>query len=149
MSKIYYFHTTKLEVTKQGIAPACTISLKMSDDKNYFQYGVAICSKYDNFSKKYGREVADNRLNQGFGIIKVPKIIINDEDFTEHEACIGQLYNLVLSVVKKTKKWKKKITRFNLEQILNKNKEQNQGAKPTELKNLSEYNIYGNTTTQP
>lgn len=136
MGKVYYFHTTKLDATKAGIVPASTIALKLSDDKTQFQYGVAICSKYDNFSKKYGREVADNRLKQGFGVIEVPKVI-GKNDLTDHEACMYQLFNLVLSVVKKNKKWKKKITRFNLEQ--------RQGAKIVELPtHLS--NRYGNTT---
>jgi hypothetical protein len=78
-----------------------------------FNYGVSICSKYDNFSKKSGREIAENRLQQGFGVMDVPKPIIN---MPERESSLEQLYNLVASVVVKNKKWKKRITKFNLEQ---------------------------------
>lgn len=138
MGKVYYFHTTKLDSTKLGITPASTIALKMSDDKTQFHYGVAICSKYDNFSKKYGREVAENRLNQGFGIITVPKLV-DLNGLSDHQACMSQLINLVISVVKKNRKWKKKITRFNIEQ--------KQGAKIIELPTYLS-NRYGDTTTQ-
>ncbi len=111
MSKVYYYHTTKLEITKFGLVPAATIALRKEGDK--FYYGVSICSKQDNFSRKNGREIAENRLNQGFGIMEVPK---NLQDLTEHEACMSQLFNIVLSVVKKNRKWKRRVTSFNLEQ---------------------------------
>lgn len=110
MSKVYYSHTTKLEVTKLGLVPACTIALTKRGEK--FIYGVSICSKYDNFSKKYGREVAENRMEQEFGTLDVPKIL---NGLSEKEACLQQLYNLVTSVVTKNKKWKKKITKFNMQ----------------------------------
>lgn len=112
MSKVYYFHTSILEVTKFGIVPGCTIAIKK--DGNEFKYGVSICSKRDNFSRKLGREVAENRLNQGFGsIIKVPA---NFDSLTEQEQCLAQLHNLVVSVVKKNRKWKRRITKFNQDQ---------------------------------
>ena len=120
MSKTYYYHTTKLEATKMGLVPACTIALRKDGDK--FVYGVSICSRYDNFSRKYGREVAENRLNQGFGIIDIAKIRdfkthnVDVQSISDHQMCMQQLFNLVISVVKKNKKWKKRITRFNLTQ---------------------------------
>ncbi len=108
MSKVYYNHTTRLEVTKRGIVPACTIALTKRGNK--FIYGVSICSKYDNFSKKFGREVAEGRLQQEFGTMDVPKVL---QDLTEKEACLQQLYNLTTSVVLKNKKWKRKVSSFN------------------------------------
>lgn len=115
MSKVYFNHTTKLRVVKEGYVPAATIALKRVGDK--FHYGVAICSKYDNFSKKLGREVAINRMEQGFGVLEVPKPLI---ELSENEACLSQLYNIAASVVLKNKKWKKKITKFNkLAKIVN------------------------------
>lgn len=111
MSKTYFSHTTKLEVTKLGIVPAATIALKKVG--NEFHYGISICSIYDNFSKKSGREISENRLNQGFGVLPVPAVL---EGLTEKQACLAQLYNLVESVVCKNRKWKKRITKFNLGQ---------------------------------
>lgn len=113
MSKVYFSHTTKLRVVKMGLVPASTIAIKKVGDN--FHYGVSICSKYDNFSKKYGREIAENRLNQGFGILPVPKPL---QDLPEKEACLHQLYNLAASTILKNRKWKRKVTAFNkLKQI--------------------------------
>jgi len=113
-SKVFYYHTTKLEVTKAGIVPACTIAIRK--DADGFRYGVSICSKRDNFSRKLGREVAENRLNQGFGLIESDKVPAKFDSFTETEQCLAQLYNLVISVVKKNRKWKRRVTKFNQEQ---------------------------------
>lgn len=110
MSKVYYNHTTKLRIVKKGYVPAATIALKMEDGK--FKYGVAICSKYDNYSRKYGREIAENRLNQGFGEMEIPAPL---KDLPEQEACLAQLYNIVQSVVLKNRKWKRRVTKFNLQ----------------------------------
>lgn len=113
MSKTYYFHTTKLDVTKEGKVPASTIALEKVGDTIY--YGVSICSKYDNFSRKYGREVATNRLQQNFGTIRVlPSYAKRFE--SENDLCLDQLFTLVKSVVLHNRKWKKRITRFNLDQ---------------------------------
>lgn len=113
MSKVYFNHTTKLDVVKFGLVPAATIALTKVDDK--FYYGVSICSKYDNFSKKFGREVAQNRLEQGFGVLEVPDIV---KELPEKQQCLAMLYNLSATIVLKNRKWKKKITKFNLGQKL-------------------------------
>jgi hypothetical protein len=97
-----------------GKVPACTIAVKK--DVDGFKFGIAICSKHDNFSRKLGREVAENRLNQGFGLMKMKKVPDNFNSLTDSEQCLAQLYTLVVSVVKKNRKWKKRITKFNLEQ---------------------------------
>lgn len=111
MSKTFFTHTTKLEVVKNKLVPASTIAIKKVGER--FHYGVAICSKYDNFSKKYGREVAEKRLNEGFGALDVPAPLKN---VNEKEAILAQLYNLAASVVVKNKKWKRRITKFNQNQ---------------------------------
>lgn len=113
MSKVYFNHTTKLEVVKLGLVPAATIALTKVGDK--FYYGVAICSRYDNFSKKFGREVAENRLKQGFGELEIPAPL---KDLSEKEQCLNMLYNLAATVVVKNRKWKKKVTKFNMAQKL-------------------------------
>jgi|SRR5688572_871945 len=112
MSKVYYFHTSKLDVVKFGFAPASTIALRLDDEENKIYYGVAICSKQDNFSRKYGREIAGQRVNKKFGVIKITpgmrKNFAND-----HEMCKDQLFNLVKSVVTKQEKWKRRVTEYN------------------------------------
>lgn len=108
MSKVYFFHTTKLDLVKTFKLPGATIALKRVDDT--FHYGISICSKYDNFSKKYGREIAQSRLERGFGIIQVPKVV---KDFPEQEGSLKQLYQLATTVATRTKKWKKRIAKFN------------------------------------
>ena len=113
MSKVYFNHTTKLEVVKLGLVPAATIALTKVGDK--FHYGVAICSRFDNFSKKDGREVAENRLKQGFGELEIPAPL---KDLSEKEQCLNMLYNLAATVVVKNRKWKKKVTKFNMAQKL-------------------------------
>ena len=113
MSKVYFNHTTKLHWVKMGLIPAVTIALTKVDDK--FHYGIAICSKYDNFSKKHGREIAENRLKQGFGEVEVPKTLLG---LSEKEQCLTMLYSLATSVVVKNKKWKKRVTKFNIAQRL-------------------------------
>jgi hypothetical protein len=100
-------------VVKLGLVPAATIALTKVGDK--FHYGVVICSRYDNFSKKFGREVAENRLKQGFGVLDIPAPI---QGLSEKEQCLNMLYNLAASVVVKNKKWKKRVTKFNIAQKL-------------------------------
>lgn len=111
MAKTFFSHTSKLDVTKAGVVPASTVAVQI--DGNTIKFGVSICSKYDNFSKKYGREVAENRMNQGFGVIEMPKPLVG---LDERTASLAQLYNIVASVVTKNRKWKKRITKFNLAQ---------------------------------
>lgn len=115
MSKVYYYHTSKLEVSKLGIVPTCTIALKKEGNK--FVYGIAICSKYDNFSRKQGREIAENRLNQRFGELEVPK---NLDGLSDHQAALRQLFSIVRSVIIKNRKWKRKVTSFNLQNRIGK-----------------------------
>lgn len=107
-SKVYYYHTSKLEIVKRGYVPAATIALRKEGDK--FTYGVAICSQDDNFSKKYGRNLATARLECKFGESEVKG---NLKDLPEHDACMQLLFSLAESVVLRTKRWKKKISKFN------------------------------------
>ena len=111
MSKTYFAHTTKSELVKAGVVPAATIALKR--EGNVFIYGITICSKYDNFSKKSGREIAENRMNQEFGKIEVPTPLLL---VPERESCLAQIYNLAASTIVHTKKWKRRVTKFNLSQ---------------------------------
>lgn len=117
MSKVYYSHTTKLEAVKLGLAPAATIALQKVG--NNFIYGVSVCSAYDNFSKTHGREIATARMEKGFKITPIPKDllkVVDEPGLGEKAMCLAFLYQLAYSVTTRSRKWKKKITRFNLEQ---------------------------------
>ena len=111
MSKVFFTHTTKSALVKEKIVPAASIAIRR--DGNMFYYGIAICSKYDNFTKKGGREIAENRLKEGFGALEVPTPLLN---LPERESCLAQLYNLAASTLVHSRKWKRKVTKFNLAQ---------------------------------
>lgn len=115
MSKVYYNHTHTLPPVREGLRPAATIALKRVG--NDFHYGIAICSKYDNFSKKYGRKVAEERLEKKFRISSIPKdLLSHEEQLGEQGIILIFLYQLAKAVTINSKKWKKKVTKFNLEQ---------------------------------
>ena len=107
MSRTYYNHTSKFQVVKEKVVPASTIALKR--EGNFFYYGIAICSKFDNFSKKIGREIAENRRKEGFGELEIPENLLG---VPEEESCLYMLYNMTKSVIIKNKKWKRDITRY-------------------------------------
>jgi hypothetical protein len=114
MSQVYYNHTTKQTPVKMGLATPATIALKR--DGNDFVYGVTICSKYDSFSKKLGREMAEARLNQGFRRTTIPVELLSLEtELGEKQMCLAFLYQLSASVTANSRKWKKKVTRFNID----------------------------------
>lgn len=113
MSKVYYFHTTKLEPVQVGIWPRATIALKKEGDQ--IKYGVSICSEDDQFTKKTGREISEHRLNNGFGVMPVPTHLKDEDD---HDICMTILVELSATVVARARKWKRKVTKFNKDYAL-------------------------------
>jgi len=110
MEKVYFSHTSKSEGVKKGFRRPATIGLKLSSDGKNFLYGITICSKQDNFSRKIGREIVQERINTNFGCIPVPKSF---DDLNDKKKCLTMLYSLSSSVYIREKKWKKAITKFN------------------------------------
>jgi hypothetical protein len=110
MSRSYVYHTSKLRSVKEGFIPASTIALKR--EGNTIIFGISMCSKDDNFSRKFGKEAAEQRMNENFGVFKLKGV---REDANEHELCMFHLYNLVQSVVLNRRKWRKRIAKFNAE----------------------------------
>lgn len=108
-TKVFYYHTTKLSITKRGLVPPCTIAVQKDGDK--IIYGISICSKHDNFSRKVGREVAMLRMISGFGYIDATKI--KNEGETDEQLVLKVLWPLVKSVVTRHRKWKSKLSKFN------------------------------------
>lgn len=111
-TKVFYYHTTKLSITKRGLVPPCTIAVQK--DGNKIIYGLSICSKHDNFNRKIGREVAELRMNRGFGYIDAQKIKNKEGvDVTDEQLVLKVLWPLVKSVVTRHRKWKSKLSKFN------------------------------------
>lgn len=114
-TKVFYYHTTKLSITKRGLIPPCTIAVQKDGDK--IIYGLSVCSKYDNFSRKSGREIAELRMNGGFGYISVEKVLLQKKaplkDITDEQLVLTVLWSLVKSIVTKHRKWKSKLSKFN------------------------------------
>lgn len=110
--KIFYAHTSIFPPVKMGLVPPATIALVRVGDK--FHYGVALCSKGDNFSRKHGRKIAETRLEEGFGVMDVPEPILH-MNYTD--SCVEQIRNLSFSALSHFRKWKRKVTRFNKEKL--------------------------------
>jgi hypothetical protein len=114
-TKVFYYHTTKLSITKKGLVPPCTIAVQKDGDK--IIYGLSVCSKYDNFSRKSGREIALLRMISGFGCISVEKVLLQKKaplkDITDEQLVLTVLWSLVKSIVTKHRKWKSKLSKFN------------------------------------
>lgn len=112
MSEVYFNHTTKNEAVKQGFAPASTVAIRR--EGNSFVYGVAICSAYDSFSKKAGREIATARLNERFRVTPIPEgLLAFEKEVGEKQITLTFLYMLSKSITASPKKWVKKVTKFN------------------------------------
>lgn len=114
MSKVYYNHTTKLYPVKAGLAPAATIAMKREGD--FFVWGIAICSKNDNFNKTYGRETAELRMNQGFRVTPVPKALkesLANVGISEEMQNLAFLYQLAATITAKPRAWRRKLSKFN------------------------------------
>ena len=114
-TKVFYYHTTKLSITKRGLVPPCTIAVQKDGDK--IIYGLSICSKHDNFNRKAGREIAELRMNNGFGYISVEKVLLQKKaplkDITDEQLVLTVLWSLVKSIVTRHRKWKSKLSKFN------------------------------------
>lgn len=129
MSKVYYAHTGahvlshKLVIDDKGesnvyvkLQQRATIALKF--ESGVFMYGVSICSKDDNFSRKEGCIKALERLDLGFGTLpaNAANVIAVDHQKrgnTQDQLAIGVLKNLVTSIEKDMPKYKKRIIEFN------------------------------------
>jgi hypothetical protein len=110
MPESYIFHTSRLTPVKEGRIPASTVALKKQG--NHIIFGISMCSKDDNFSRKFGREAAERRMNEGFASFEIKNV---SPDATDHEICMFHLYNIVQSVTLNNRRWRKKIARHNAE----------------------------------
>lgn len=85
-----------------------TVAVKLDNDK--IKYGVAICSPVNAFNKKEGRKLAEERMNNNFGSIKLNKALSN---FDNDKITLEILNNITDSVYRNYSKYKKRIEQFN------------------------------------
>lgn len=108
--QVFFNHTTKHDLVKDGHSPKATIAVALSPDEQSIKYGISICSRMDNFSKVKGREQAQKRLENSFGVIEIPRELKGE---SQRKKCLTMLYRISASVVMRGRKWKRKVTSYN------------------------------------
>lgn len=111
--KVYYGFTEHKE--PKGVIERATLygptneytsargTIAMKRVKDEIHYGIAVCSESDNFNKQFGRDLALQRLNQGFGKFPI-KTMIAQLYPNEKEMMLFYLDNMVDSVGRKIRK---------------------------------------------
>lgn len=69
MTKVFYLHTEPIHSRYGERRDNSRATIACTTDGNNIQYGYAICSPDDNFSRSRGRELAEQRMKAGFGSI--------------------------------------------------------------------------------
>lgn len=121
--KIYYAYTPYVDskvARRYGIdTPRATVALRRVG--NEIHYGVSICSSEDNFEKKKGRQLAEDRMKEGFGKFPIAQGVSERFD-DDHALSLYFLNNMINSIwcdmrkaqhkigLKKTKKNPKLLT---------------------------------------
>lgn len=123
MSRVFYAYTPHPtpEMREIGWGERATVAARLVEDgeEKKFEYGISICNAEDNFNKKFGRELALERLQAGFGSTKYNEYYQNlaeyfaedsgyENDGTERTT-IQFVNDLANSVFKKIEKYKKKL----------------------------------------
>ena len=111
IKKVFYNHTSKNPLVKSGYETPATIAVSLSDDGKTINYGVSICNECDNFQKARGRNIAEIRLNHNFGSIKVPSHMLA---LPEKQKCLSFLYNISQGLVIRQRKWRDRVSSFNV-----------------------------------
>ncbi len=106
--QVFYLHTEPEEKGYQHLGNRATIALKRVD--GVILWGLAICGDGDNFEKKTGREIALERLNEGFGRIMDNGHFASYE--TESELLLGHANGIAAKVSGNYNKWKHRINAY-------------------------------------
>lgn len=106
-SKVFYLHTDPIE---PGYNIGYRATVACAHIRGAVWYGIAICSSEDNFDRSKGRELALERLEQGFGMI------LDNGHFAKYETEDDLLFDtaarLASSVSNKWEKYKRKLEAF-------------------------------------
>lgn len=106
--QIFFLHTQPEEPGYQQIGNRATVAIKRVG--NALFWGLAICTEGDNFSKEKGRELASQRLAEGFGIVKDTGFFKLFE--TESQLLMYTASNLAAKVSRNFNKWKHRLNDF-------------------------------------
>lgn len=106
--EIYFQHTDPF-LHNYRIGERATIACRKVD--NTIQYGIAVCSKGDNFSREKGRDIAIERMQKGFATAKFDNGYYNKFEST-HKALIAFMRTFSKSYDKNPRKYKEKVTKF-------------------------------------
>lgn len=108
--KVYYAYTPYIELLHSNAfgwpRERATVALKKIG--NEMHYGISVCSAKDQFVRKVGREMAEQRLEEGFGMFTLTRGVI-DRFKDDHELCLYFLNNMVNNVWKDMGKVQHKI----------------------------------------
>lgn len=106
--EIYFQHTDPF-FHNYRVGERATIACKLVG--NEIHYGVAVCSKGDNFSREKGRDIAIERMQQGFAVSKYDNGYYDKFD-SKHKALIAFMRTFSKSFDKNPRKYKEKVTKF-------------------------------------
>ena len=120
VTDVFYLHTPpECKIGSVCFGSRATIACKIDESQNIIKYGIAICSNDDNFSRKKGRELSTERLNNGFKSTSVDKIKRmfknpNNPLITPEDVLMEFANNLSKSIQKDYDKYKRKINKIKL-----------------------------------
>lgn len=105
----FYLHTEPLEPAVPSWGPRATVAVSMVGDSIF--WGIAICSDNDNFERAKGRELAAQRMQNGFGRIQARGAYF--EKFETVSQCLcDQASGIAAKVMDNFNKWKHRINEF-------------------------------------
>lgn len=105
-TKVYYGYTPYIpkNLAEEWEIEASRATIAIRKDGNAILYGVSICSHNDNFIRKEGRALAEERLNKSPKFIEVPESLIKHAGLKDdHDICLYFLRNMIKSLTKRDK----------------------------------------------
>lgn len=108
-TKVYFGYTPYIpkNLAEEWDMEASRATIAMRKEGNAILYGVSICSHNDNFNKKEGRTLAEERLNRSPQFIEIPENITNRTKidtrgnvipWDNHDICLYFLRNMINSL---------------------------------------------------
>ena len=109
INNVFYLHTehnSELQHKQDRASIACRVV------DNVIQFGVTVCGQTDNFSREKGRNLATQRMYEGFG--KVSRNTGFYSQFKDNEAAMQALAGqLAKAITKDFNKYKRRIHKYN------------------------------------
>lgn len=105
-SKVYFGYTPYIpkNFAEEWDIEASRATIAMRKDGNAILYGVSICSHNDNFNKKEGRTLAEERLNRSPQFIEIPESLVKHANLKDdHDICLYFLRNMINSLTNRSR----------------------------------------------